>query len=87
MSMIFKRCRLLFIDVFRSFKLEFVILLEDAFVLVYSIEIAREADAVSIVREDEELCGALLGLSFRREDIGPMKELVWARRCICIILQ
>ena len=46
-------------DVFRLFKLEFVRLLEGAFVLFCSIEFAREVDAVSFVREAEELCGAL----------------------------
>ena len=68
-------------DVFRSFKLEFVRLLEGAFVLFCSIEFAREVDAVSFVREAKELCGALLELLFRRGDIVLMKELVWARRC------
>ena len=65
-----------FIDVLRSFKLEFARLLEGASVLVCSIEFAREVDAVSFVREAEELCGALLESSFRRGDIGLMEELV-----------
>ena len=65
-----------FIDVLRSFRFEFVRLLEGASVLFCSIEFAREVDAVSFVIEAEEFCGTLLELSFRRGDIELMEELV-----------
>ena len=85
--MIFGRCRLFklllyenffesFVDVFISFKLKFVRLLEGASVLLCSIEFVREVDAVSFVREAKELCGALLESSFRRGDIALMEKLV-----------